>query len=126
MVKELNDKEYRAKMLKEAKIIAGIESSLSEKIMKLKEKINKSTFDYPKQSKKETEFYHRLQIIALELLEPKIKQAVKRLKENVRKRFASMQTEEAREDRIACKLLNDLYIKPTEEEIDKIFGKDLI
>ena len=50
---------------------------------------------------------------------------IKRLKENIKTRFKSMQTKEAQKDEISCKLLEDIYIKPTFEEIDKLAGEEL-
>ena len=54
-----------------------------------------------------------------------VKQAVKELKDETRKHFREMQTEEARKDLIACKLLEDLYLKNFDKCIDKIFGDKL-
>jgi len=40
------------------------------------------------------------------------------------KRLKSMQTDEAKKDKIANKFLEDLYIRPLKEEINKIFGEE--
>lgn len=55
-----------------------------------------------------------------------IKEFIKMIKENIKKRLISQQTEETQADRTAWNLLHDLYIKPINEEIDGLAGDELI
>jgi hypothetical protein len=48
-------------------------ADLIKMIEKVKNKVRTSKFSYPTPSQSELEFYHRLQIIALELLEQELK-----------------------------------------------------
>jgi len=54
-----------------------------------------------------------------------VKEFIRLLKEETRKEFRKKQTKEAREDKISCALLEDLYLKPFDKIIDKLAGEKL-
>lgn len=57
--------------------------------------------------------------------EKDIKEFIRLLKEEYRKEMKLRQTKDARNDLIACKLLEDLYFKPLFQIIDKLAGEKL-
>ena len=54
-----------------------------------------------------------------------VKEFIRLLKEETRKHFKEMQTDEAQKDKFACDLLEDLYLKNFDKVIDKLAGEKL-